>query len=268
MPKKQMSYTRAGEIHEEPDDCGIGGDDVCEAKDSERRFRLVEIAFDQLLRRAFKESKWKWNDIGLGAVSAADAALAAMEKADGVRPTCRTTLEFVRCSVQSYLDSRLDYYARNPADKDECVLGHRSGIQHACNDILELIEAEMEKTGKQVNAIPPVTSEELSEETQFITLRNRWRRNYPHVANAMDGVQRSLAALEGVLIEDRAGGEPEAEIKGGRAACPQCGQLIPLGKCRGCGLPLCPLCHHQTRPDCETNEQEKPEAETNDAKTK
>lgn len=82
-----------------------------------------------------------------------EGALAIVNETEpeGPRPTCRETLRVVRCSVQSYLDRRLSYYGENPVGDDQRVLGHRGGVQLACNDVLELIADEMAKSEAETN---------------------------------------------------------------------------------------------------------------------
>lgn len=145
------------------------------------REELVKIAFDRLLRRSLQEKEWKWADIALGAVAAADDVLAAMNKADSlvdkttayadamdatpdtgpsakeIERRARTLaggvldgvekpiLARIRAEIQARLDADAVVYAKNPTTNLH-VGGYREGDRLARKEILAMIDAAMEKT--------------------------------------------------------------------------------------------------------------------------
>lgn len=111
---------------------------------SELRFRLVEIAFKEILGQHNLTPggvvKTPSTGIGVLAVELADAALTAMEKPEADTSPIVADL---RVAMQDYLDSEVRRWADEPTT-DPYVLTYREGVKAAGANALWIINRAMQ----------------------------------------------------------------------------------------------------------------------------
>lgn len=132
-------------------------DEVMEDYTRERcRFRLVEIAYKEIMRKKFPE--WEDGTIARWAVLGADAVLAAMDKSEDTGPSADATalgtervlavLAELRAELQKILDGERQYGVDNPiASKQDS--GYRCGAEYAYVVGLDCIDRAIAKTKRE-----------------------------------------------------------------------------------------------------------------------
>ena len=119
-----------------------------------QRFRLVEIAFRNILERQLQFAEPDGiNEMGRGVVRLADTVLAAMEKEPPTRIEKRAHMEAgpvladLRAEVQQGLNNNLQIYAENPTEEPR-DLAFRRGVQSCFEDVLDRIDRAIKKARK------------------------------------------------------------------------------------------------------------------------